>query len=94
MVPMMVVAIYRAVRPPVAMIPRVDAEGTVYAACSTANGTSDDSTNRTGGPASLRGAPLHSSENALSMNHGRSRKQSRYCGNFQHLQHVCLRFMA
>jgi hypothetical protein len=94
MVPMMVVAIYRAVRPPVVMIPRVDAEGTVYAACSTANGTSDDSTKWTGGPTSLRGAPLHSSEHALSMNRCRSREQSRYCGNFQHLQHVCLRFMA
>jgi hypothetical protein len=91
---MMTVAIYRAVRPPVVMIPRVNAQDSVYAACSTANGTSDDTAKWTRGPASLRGAPLHSSENALSMNRGRSRKQSRYCGNFQHLQHVCLQFTA
>lgn len=82
MVPMMVVAIYRAVRPPVVMIPRVDAEGTVYAACSTANGTSDDSTKWTCGPASLRGAPLHSSENALSVTRGRDRKERRDNGIF------------
>ena len=94
MVPTMVVAINRAVRPPVAMISRVDAESSVHAARSTANGTSDDSTKWTGGPAALRGAPLHSSENALSMNRGRSRKQSRYCGKLQHLQHVCLQITA
>jgi hypothetical protein len=66
----------------------------VYAASSTANGTSDDSTKWARGSVSLRGAPLRSSENALSMNRGRSRKQSRYCGNFQYLQHVCLRSTA
>jgi hypothetical protein len=58
MVPMMVVAVNRAVRPPVVMIPGVDAKDTVHATCSTANGTADDSANRTRGPASLRGAPL------------------------------------
>jgi hypothetical protein len=53
MAPMMVVAINRTVRPPAVMIPRVNAEGSVHATYSTANGTSDDSTSRTGGPASL-----------------------------------------
>jgi hypothetical protein len=53
MVPMMAVAINRAVCPPMVMIPRVDAEGSVHTADSTADGTSDDSTSRTGGPASL-----------------------------------------
>jgi hypothetical protein len=64
------------------MIPRVDAEGSVHAAYSTANGTSDDRTNRTGGPASLRGAPLHSSENALGMTRGRDRKERHHNGIF------------
>jgi hypothetical protein len=80
--------------PPVVMISRMDAQDSVHAAYSTTNGTSDDSTKRTGGPASLRGAPLHSSEHALSMNHGRSRKHSRYCDKLQHLQHVCLQITA
>ena len=78
MVPMMVVAIYRAVRPPVVMIPGVNAKDTVHATCSTADG----SANRTGGPASLRSAPLHSSENALSITRGRDRKERRDNGIF------------
>jgi hypothetical protein len=82
MVPMMVVAINRAVRPPVVMIPRVDAEDSVHAAYSTANGTSDGGTERTGGPASVRRAPLHSSENALSMNRGRDCKERHNDGIF------------
>jgi hypothetical protein len=82
MVPMMVVAIYRAVRPPVVMIPGVNAKDTVHATCSTANGTADGSANRTGGPASLRSAPLHSSENALSITRGRDRKERRDNGIF------------
>jgi hypothetical protein len=77
MVPMKVVTVNRAVRPLVVMIPRVDAEDSVHAPCSTADGTSDDSTNRTGGPTSLPGAPLHSSENALSMTRGRDHKERR-----------------
>ncbi len=80
--PMMVVAINRAVRSPVVMIPGVDAESSVHTAYSTANGTSDDGTNRTGGPASMRGAPLHSSDNALSMARGRDRKEKRDNGIF------------
>lgn len=82
MVPMMMVVVNRAVRPPVVMIPRVDAESSIHAACSTANGTSHDSTSRTGGPASLRGAPLHSSENALGMTRGRNRKERHHNGIF------------
>jgi hypothetical protein len=82
MVPVMVVAINRAVGPPVVMVPRVDAERSVYAACSTANGTSDNGANGTGGAASLRGAPLHSSENALSITRGRNHKERHDNGIF------------
>ncbi len=87
---MVVVAINRAVRPPMVMMPRMEAQRSVYATNGTANGTPDDSTNRTGSAASLGGAPLHSSENALRMNCGRRGKQSRYRGKPQHLQHVVL----
>jgi hypothetical protein len=73
MVPMKVVTVNRAVRPLVVMIPRVDAEDSVHAPCST---------NRTGGPTSLPGAPLHSSENALSMTRGRDHKERRDNGIF------------
>ncbi len=73
------------------MIPRMDAQRSVYAANGTANGTPDDSTNWTGSAAPLGCAPLHSSENALRMNCSWNRnKQSRYCTKLQHLQHVNL----
>jgi hypothetical protein len=94
MVPVME-AVSRAVYPhPVVTVSRVDSQGSVHPAYRAANRAADDSANRTSGGTALCSTLPHSSENALSMNHGRSRKQSRYCGKLQHLQHVCLQITA
>lgn len=89
------VTVNRAVCPhPVVTISRVDAQDSVHPAYRAANRAPDDSANRTSGGTALCSTLLHSSKNALSMYHGRSRKQSCYCSKLQHLVHVCLQITA
>ena len=80
--PPIMVAVGRAVRPPVVMVARVDAKGSPRPACSAANGAADDRANGTSGSASLRGALLHASEDALGMSHDGQNEQSRGRGVF------------
>jgi hypothetical protein len=76
--------------PPVVMVSRMDAQGSVHRAYRAANGTADDSTNRTSSPASLRSSLLLASEKALGMNRDRGHKESRDNGVLQKLNHLCL----
>jgi hypothetical protein len=86
-----VMAINRAVLiRPMAMVTRPDAEYPVHPTDRAAHRAAGDSTKWTGGGIALRRAALHSSNNALSMNHDRRGEQSRNRGKLQNFQHLCL----
>jgi hypothetical protein len=81
MAPIMV-AIARPVRPPMVMVARMEAKGSPCPAYSAANRAANDSPNGTSGSASLRGALLHASEDALGVSHDRQCEQSHGRGIF------------
>ena len=68
----------------------MDAQNSVNPADRTTDRAADDSAHRTCTGTAMRGAPLHSSKNALSMNRSRRRKQSRKRRKSQDFKHVCL----
>jgi hypothetical protein len=87
----MMVAIGRAVRThPVVVVSRMDAQNSVNPADRTTDRAADDSANRACSGTAVRGAPLHSSNNALSMSRSRRHKQSRKRRKSQDLKHVFL----